>query len=217
MHGYWAQFVKLAVAHLLAAMSPGPDFAIVVRQSLAHGRRAALWTSVGIGTAILLHVTYTVLGIGLLVRSSAVAFTVIKFAGAAYLAWIGAKALATRPRDGRVDVPFGAGSKGAPPAEPGPRRAFSTGFLTNALNPKVTLFFVAIFAALVDPTTPKGLQAAYGLYLSLATMAWFFVVSTVFTGQTVRRAFLRGGHWIDRAMGAVFIGLAAALAFASMG
>lgn len=216
MHGYWAQFVKLAVAHLLAAMSPGPDFAIVVRQSLVHGRRSALWTSVGIGTAILLHVTYTVLGIGLLVRSSVLAFNLIKYAGAAYLAWIGAKALATRPRDARNDPPFGSEAKAAVPAEPGPRRAFATGFFTNALNPKVTLFFVAIFAALVDPTTPKGLQAAYGLYLSLATMAWFFVVSTVFTAERVRRAFLRGGHWIDRAMGVVFIGLAAALALATI-
>jgi RhtB (resistance to homoserine/threonine) family protein len=216
VHGYWPQFIKLAVAHLLAAMSPGPDFAIVVRQSLAHGRRAALWTSFGIGTAILLHVTYTLLGIGLLLRGSPVAFTVIKFAGAAYLAWIGIQALATRPRPSLAEAPAGVKAELARPAEPSGRRAFATGFFTNALNPKVTLFFVAIFATVVDPATPKALQAAYGLYLSLATMAWFFLVSTVFTRTDVRRAFLRGGHWIDRAMGAVFIGLAAALALATL-
>jgi RhtB (resistance to homoserine/threonine) family protein len=217
VHGYWVQFLKLAVAHLLAAISPGPDFAIVVRQSLAHGRRAALWTSVGIGTAILLHVTYTLLGIGLLLRSSPPAFTVTKFAGAAYLAWIGAKALASRPRRGLAHPPAGAEADLERPAEPGPGRAFGTGFLTNALNPKVTLFFVAIFATLVDPATPKGLQAVYGAYLSLSTMAWFSLVSIFFTRASVRQAFLRGGHWIDRAMGAVFIGLAAALALTTVG
>ena len=88
MHGYWAQFVRIAIAHLLAVLSPGPDFAMVVRQSLAHGRRAAVWTSIGIGSAILLHVTYSLLGIGLLLRSSHAAFTAVKFAGAGYLAWI---------------------------------------------------------------------------------------------------------------------------------
>ncbi len=217
MHGYWAQFIKVAVAHLLAAMSPGPDFAIVVRQSVTHGRRAALWTSVGIGTAILLHVTYTLLGIGLLLRSSPVAFAAVKYAGAAYLAWIGAKALASRPKAALSAPSPGAGDRRAGPAEPVPRRAFATGFLTNALNPKVTLFFVAIFASLVDPATPRSIQAAYGLWMSLATMGWFSIVSVFFTRDAVRRAFLRGGHWIDRAMGAVFIGLAAALALATVG
>jgi threonine/homoserine/homoserine lactone efflux protein len=97
------------------------------------------------------------------------------------------------------------------------RRAFATGFLTNALNPKVTLFFVAIFASLVDPATPRMIQAAYGLWMALATMAWFCVVSVFFTRDAVRRAFLRSGPWIDRAMGAVFIGLAAALALTTVG
>jgi RhtB (resistance to homoserine/threonine) family protein len=217
VHGYWAQFIKLAVAHLLAAMSPGPDFAIVVRQSLAHGRRAAVWTSIGIGTAILLHVSYTLLGIGLLLRSSPPAFAAVKYAGAAYLAWIGAKALASRSAPGLAAPPPGAASRLAEPAAPAPRRAFATGFLTNALNPKVTLFFVAIFASLVDPATPRSIQAAYGLWLSLATMAWFCVVSVFFTRDAVRQAFLRSGPWIDRAMGAVFIGLAAALALATAG
>jgi RhtB (resistance to homoserine/threonine) family protein len=217
VHGYWAQFVKLAVAHLLAAMSPGPDFAVVVRQSVTHGRRAAVWTSIGIGTAILLHVAYTLLGIGLVLRSSHAAFAAVKYAGAAYLAWIGVKALASRPQAGLSAPAPGAGSRPAAPAEPAPRRAFGTGFLTNALNPKVTLFFVAIFASLVDPATPRLVQAAYGLWMSVATMAWFCVVSVFFTRDAVRRAYLRSGPWIDRAMGAVFIGLAAALALATVG
>jgi threonine/homoserine/homoserine lactone efflux protein len=215
VQGYWAQFIKIAVAHMLAVASPGPDFAMVVRQSLAHGRRAAVWTSVGIGTAILVHVTYAVLGIGLLLRTTPAAFMAVKFAGAGYLAWIGAKSLMSRPRSDLPGAPAGAEDDLSRPAEPTRGAAWTTGFLTNVFNPKVTLFFVAIFASVVDPATPKLLQGAYGIWMSAATMAWFCMVALVFTRQDVRGAFLRRGHWIDRAMGVVLIGLAAALALAS--
>jgi threonine/homoserine/homoserine lactone efflux protein len=63
MHDYWVEFSKVAIAHLLAVASPGPDFALVLKQSLSHGRRVAVCTSLGIGTAILLHVTYSLLGL----------------------------------------------------------------------------------------------------------------------------------------------------------
>ena len=215
MHGYWAQFLAVALAHMLAVAAPGPDFAMVLRQSLAHGRRAAVWTSIGIGTAILLHVTYAVLGMGILLRASHFWFTAVKFLGAAYLAWIGVKALRTRPRRELSAAPAGAEVELASPAEPSPRAAWVTGFITNAFNPKVTLFFVAIFASLIDPATPRWIQAAYGLWMSLATMAWFAMVSVFFTRERVRRAFLRGGHWIDRAMGIVLITCAVVLALAS--
>src|ERR1043165_1013704 len=108
MHDYWIEFSKVALAHLLAVASPGPDFAIVLKQSITHGRRTAIWTSLGIGTAILLHVTYSILGLGLLIRSSELWFNVVKFAGAAYIAWLGMRALAARrPRrdaDGEVAI-----------------------------------------------------------------------------------------------------------------
>jgi threonine efflux protein len=217
VHGYWAQFLKIAVAHMLAVASPGPDFAMVVRQSLAHGRRAAIWTSIGIGSAILVHVSYALLGIGILLRTYPVAFTAVKFLGAGYLAWIGVKALMSRPRHGLAEAPFGSKAAITRAAEPEPRAAWTTGFLTNVFNPKATLFFVAIYASLIDPATPKVIQGAYGLWMSATTMAWFVMVSVFFTRESVRAAFLRGGHWIDRVMGVVLIALAAALALASAG
>ena len=98
MPDLWLEFSKVALAHLLAVASPGPDFAIVLKQSLTHGRRTALWTSVGVGTAILLHVTYSLLGLGLLIRGSVLWFNVVKYAGAAYIAWLGVQALRAKPR-----------------------------------------------------------------------------------------------------------------------
>jgi RhtB (resistance to homoserine/threonine) family protein len=210
MSFYLAEFAKIMVAHLLAVASPGPDFALVIKQSLAHGRRTAVWTSIGIGTAILLHVTYTLLGIGLLLKSSPVAFTLLKYVGAAYLAYMGVQALRSQPRKATTEVTSEA------PMVPSPRAAWGTGFLTNALNPKVTLFFLALFPVVVSPQTPKLVQAGYGLWMSLATMGWFSLVAFLFTRESVRRRFLSHGHWIDRALGLVFIAFAVSLALASL-
>lgn len=208
----WIEFGQVALAHLLAVASPGPDFAIVLRQSLVHGRRTAIWTSVGVGVAILLHVGYSLLGLGLLIRSSAAWFDGLKWAGAAYLAWLGVQALRSRQRSGEVPGTE-EGGRGEPPA----RGAFATGFLTNALNPKATLFFVALFATVISPGTPKWVQAGYGLWMAGATAAWFSLVAVAFTRPGVRGRFLRHGHWVDRALGVVFLGLAASLALSRFG
>ncbi len=209
MHHYWPEFLSLALAHLLAVISPGPDFAIVLRQSLTHGRRTAIWTSLGIGTGILLHITYSLLGLGLLVRSSPLWFTIFKYAGVAYITWLGLQALRAQPRPNQP-LPV------APLPMPATRTAFLAGFLTNALNPKATLFFISLYVMLVSPQTPRWIQAAYGGWMAVTTMAWFCLVSLLFTKTEVRNRFLQHGHWIDRALGLVFLGFAAKLALATL-
>jgi threonine/homoserine/homoserine lactone efflux protein len=209
MGAYWPEFLKLAIAHMLAVMSPGPDFAIVLRQSLAHGRRTAIWTSVGVGSAICLHVTYSMFGLGLLLRSSPAAFTVLKFAGASYLAWLGVRALRAAPYPP-------AGVRAAPVATPGAHSAWTTGFLNNALNPKAALCIIAFFATLVSGTTPIPVKMGYGVWMSLTTMAWFSLVSVVFTRERVRRAYLGSSRWIDRSLGVVFLLFAASLVASSL-
>lgn len=209
MHGYWLEFSQVALAHLLAVVSPGPDFAIVVKQSLTHGRRIAVWTSLGVGSAILFHLAYSLLGFGLLVRSSPVWFNTVRFAGAAYLAWLGVQGLRARRREfSPLEQEKGGASLGA-------LRAFFTGFLTNALNPKATLFFVSLFVLLVSPETPVLVRTAYGVWMSLSTMAWFSLVAVLFTRRDVQLRFQRSAHWIDRGLGVVLLGFAVALLFTS--
>jgi RhtB (resistance to homoserine/threonine) family protein len=211
MHDYALEFSKVALAHLLAVASPGPDFAIVLRQSLHHGRRTATWTSLGVGAAITLHVVYSLLGLGLLLQRSPLVFAVVKYSGAAYLAWIGVQALRSGPRTTLTP-------EGVPVAAPAPtaRAAWLTGFLTNALNPKATLFFVALFVTVINPATPVFIQAGYGAWMVAVTTGWFCLVATVFTRESVRAAFLRHSHWVDRGLGAVFIVFAVSLALASV-
>jgi RhtB (resistance to homoserine/threonine) family protein len=204
----FAEFTTLAVLHALAVISPGPDFAVVLRQSVVHGRRVAFATSAGIGCGIVVHVLYSVLGLGLLLRTSPRVLEGIQIVGAAYLLWLGIQSLRARPRS---DV----ASEASPIADAvggGVRRAFVTGFLTNATNVKATWFFLSVFTVVVSPQTPRWLQGAYGAWMAVTTTLWFSLVSFGFSQPAVRRAFLRRGHWFDRAMGVVLIALAVRLA-----
>lgn len=97
MSQYWPEFLTIAVAHLLAVASPGPDFAVVLRQALCQSRRNAWLTALGVGTGILVHVAYSLLGIGLLIQQSLVLFNVLKVVGALYLLWIAFQCLRARP------------------------------------------------------------------------------------------------------------------------
>ena len=133
---YWTEFLTVALVHLLAVASPGPDFAIVLRESVSNGRHAGIWTALGVGSGILLHVGYCLLGIGLIVSQSIVLFNLLKWLAAAYLIYIGIRALQARPADP-------ASAELAPLTTRSPRAAFARGFVTNGLNPKATLFFLS--------------------------------------------------------------------------
>ncbi|MDI1320216.1 MAG: LysE family transporter [bacterium] len=209
MTAYWPEFLTIMVAHALAVASPGPDFALVLRQSLAHGRRTAVWSSIGIGCGLSVHITYCILGLGYFLKNSAVALATVKYLGAAYLAYVGLQALRAQPRTGDVDLAAGA-------TAPTDRAAWTTGFLVNVLNPKAALFFIALFPLAVSVHTPKLIQLGYGVWMTLTTMAWFSFVALVFTRAEVRRRFLSHGHWIDRALGVVFLGFAVSLIFATL-
>ncbi|MDH4561866.1 LysE family transporter [Pseudomonas sp. BN411] len=207
---YWTEFLTVALIHLLAVASPGPDFAIVVRESVAHGRRAGTWTALGVGTGIFVHVAYSLLGIGLIVSQSIMLFNALKWAAAAYLLYIGIKALRAKPADPvAAEAALMAGERS-------PRGAFVTGFVTNGLNPKATLFFLSLFTVVINPHTPLAIQAGYGVYLAFATAAWFSLVAMLFSQHRVRAGFARMGHWFDRLMGAVLVGLGVKLAFTEL-
>ncbi|MEC7814966.1 MAG: LysE family transporter [Pseudomonadota bacterium] len=203
MQDYWFEFMTVALVHLLAVASPGPDFAVMLRQALTQSRHNALLSAAGIGLGILLHVGYSLLGIGLIIQQSIVLFTVLKVVGAIYLLWIAWHCLRARASGIHVET-AGASAQSS-------WAAFRLGFLTNALNPKATLFFVSLFSVVISPGTPLALQAGYGLYMAIATGLWFALVAVFFTHPRVRRGFNRFGHWLDRIMGGILVLLAGQL------
>ncbi|WP_029041288.1 LysE family translocator [Cucumibacter marinus] len=198
----WAEYLALMAVFGIGAVSPGPDFAMVLRQSIAHGRAPAIATSAGIASAIFVHGAYTILGLGLVIAQSLWLFTALKFIGAAYLLWLGISALRapapTPPQDidapARRTMPLGT--------------AYRIGFLTNLLNPKAVLFFLSLFTTLVSA---KTLVVAQGFYVgSMAVMlfVWFALVSVFFTTPAVRGVFYRLGQWFNRLTGLALIALA---------
>ncbi|WP_163132110.1 LysE family transporter [Agarivorans sp. Alg241-V36] len=205
---YWAEFLTVVVVHLLAVASPGPDLAVVLKNSISLGRRAAIFTSLGVGCGIMVHVIYSVLGIGLIISQSIWLFNVIKWLGAAYLIWIGIQGLRAKCRDG-ADIEADTGLKLSD------KSAFLSGFMTNGLNPKATLFFLSLFTVVISPSTPMLVQLGYGLYMVFATALWFAMISWLFSTARVRRKFLQVGHWFDRSMGFVLVSLGIRLLFSS--
>ncbi|MCI5107767.1 MAG: LysE family transporter [Pseudomonadales bacterium] len=203
MSGYWAEFLAIALAHLFAVASPGPDFAVVLRQCVTAGTRAGIWTALGVGAGIYLHVAYCILGVALLLSRSETLFGITKLIAAAYLLFLGIQAIreSLKPQA----LPQSASDE----VSVRPWRAFGLGFLTNGLNPKATLFFLALFTVVIDPDTPLILQLGYGFYLGIATFAWFAGLSLLLGRPAVREFVLRAGVWFERGMGLVLILLAA--------
>jgi RhtB (resistance to homoserine/threonine) family protein len=207
MTQYWTELAGLMAVFSVMIVAPGADFALVIRQAIVHGRRAAMLASVGIGCSLLFHISYTILGIGLIVSKSLLLFSVLKWAGAAYLIYLGIMAL--RAPALTVDVQQDSAADDLPAW-----KLFAMGFVTNALNPKPVLFFLSLFSLLVSPHTPALVQAGYGLVMAGALILWFLGVSVVFTSRPVREKFLAMGRWFNRVTGAMFIGLGLRLAFA---
>ncbi|WP_404341195.1 LysE family translocator [Pseudoalteromonas mariniglutinosa] len=199
---YLDEFLLIAVAHFFAVASPGPDFAIVMKQSIQQGRRNALWTSFGVGAAILLHVAYCVLGVAILLSQSPSLFMALKYVAGAYLAFLGVQAIRSAKPDTVTQQTL------AQQPQESMFKAFRRGFFTNALNPKATLFFMSLFTLVVSPTTPTFVQAGYGLYMALATWLWFSCLSLVLSKVSVREFFLKSGYWFDRGIGVILIALA---------
>jgi threonine efflux protein len=197
---FWHGFAILTVVHLLAAASPGPDFAYVTRQSLVHGRRAGLLASLGIALGLSIHIVYSAAGLAAVIANSAHWMTAIKLIGAAYLLWLGYQGL----RAG-AGVPEGPAAAPALPASPW--RQVGGGFLCNALNPKAPIYFLALFTVVLSPRLPVPTLVAYGAWIMVLQLLWFSLVALVFAHPHVRERLLAVRHWIDRAFGAMMIAL----------
>lgn len=198
------QVLTLAGVILLAAMTPGPDFLIVLRSVLTGGRRAGMAAALGISSGLLCWGAVTSLGIAGLLAASAVAFTVVKLIGAAYLVFLGVQALLAARRGYATDLETG--------RQKSTRGAFAAGLLTNLLNPKVAVFFLALWpqllpdhASFVQVATMAGVAAA-------APLAWFLVLANI---VTVLRRFLvtaRVRRTLDAVMGGVLVAVGVRIA-----
>ncbi len=196
------------VAGLVLNITPGPDTLLIVSRSSAGGWRSGAAAALGIGTGCFVHTLAAAIGISALIAASADAFTAIKWLGAAYLLYLGVRLLFLRSPDG---------CEPSRTQDASERSSFLQGLLTNVLNPKVALFFLAFLPQFVDPgASDKAIALVWlGLIFNVNGTLWNLLVAWLaaralrrFSGATVAR------RWFDRALGALFVALAARVAAA---
>jgi threonine/homoserine/homoserine lactone efflux protein len=200
--------LTFAVVASLLVMSPGPNGALIAKTVPTSGRAAGFANIAGFVAAFYLHGALSILGISILLVQSATAFTIVKYLGAAYLCWIGVKAL----RDALRGHPVAAAI--APARRPRRlRTALAEGFLTNALNPKVSMFYLAAFPQFIAQGQSSALSSFLLVTLhSAIAAAWFAAMVLLFARLT---ALARTGsfqRWLKATTGAVFIGFGVKLA-----
>jgi RhtB (resistance to homoserine/threonine) family protein len=195
-------FVAVAV---LIILTPGPDMALMTRNALAHGRRAALFTGLGITVGLMVWTAASVIGLVAVLAASALAFTVVKLAGAVYLVYLGIRALLSLrepPTDDSTETD--AHAMGSP---------FRQGLLTNLLNPKIAVLFTSLIPQFVEPGPSATLQslllATIFVSLGLVWLTTYALIATAaadrLRGPTFRRA-------LSAATGIVMVGLGLRLA-----
>jgi RhtB (resistance to homoserine/threonine) family protein len=204
---YLAIFGTIAVISLLAAMSPGPDFIVVTKNSLSGSRSVGLYTAIGVGLGILSHVTYSLIGIGVVISQSIIVFSIIKYLGALYLFYLAYQLFKMRKADSndiKPDVAIAQLTKW---------QALKEGFFTNSLNPKATLFFLSIFTQVIDPGTPLFIQGLLGVEVAVIVGVWFCTLSLIITHKTVAKTFHKAHYYLMKAMGGALVLLGIKLAF----
>ena len=201
-----AEFLYLTIAHIIAVASPGADFAVVLKNTLRSGKLAGIFTAIGVGFGISIHLVYTLFGIAIILTQSEILFTSIKVIGAIYLLWMAWGAFQSRAKKGSGTTQYTHFDLTA-------KQAFIQGFITNVFNPKVTIFFLVLFTTIVSPQTPLVIQSLYGVWLVVYTMFWFILVAWIFSRQSVLAWYQSHGHFMDWAMGAFLTFIAIKLVF----
>jgi len=193
-------FLTIALVHLIALMSPGPDFFYVSQTAVSHSRREALAGVAGITLGVAVWAALALLGLQLLLHRLLWLERVIAVCGGAYLCWMGFKMLR-----GALTAADGSASTHPVRLASGPWRALRNGLFTNLANPKAVVYFGSIFSAFVGDQLGAG--ARWGLWLMVVaeTLLWFALVAGVFALPAMRRSYLRLRRWIDGCAGAVFM------------
>jgi RhtB (resistance to homoserine/threonine) family protein len=201
-----ARFGAWLAVSVVLIVTPGPDTALVIRNGLRSGARAASLTALGVGLGSLAWALAAALGVALLLQRSATAFTVLKLAGAGYLVYLGLRSL------------FGDGAKPAEtqPAPTGPvltdRGALGQGVLNNLLNPKAGAFFVTVLPQFVTPADAPSRLVLMMLAYEVMVVAWLVAYGVVVSRARRRLVGSRIQRWMERATGAILVTLGVRLA-----
>jgi threonine/homoserine/homoserine lactone efflux protein len=203
--------VLFVVSGLLLNITPGADFLYIIGRSSSQGFAAGIWAALGVAAGCFVHILAAALGLSAILATSALAFTVLKWIGAAYLFYLGLSLLISRSRPIETSAALRVTKVS---------RVFWQGFLTNALNPKVALFFLAFVPQFIDAASPNKIVAFLflGLVFNVNGTIWNVLVAWAGARLVSRLGTAsRAATWINRALGAFFVGLGVKLALSEQG
>jgi RhtB (resistance to homoserine/threonine) family protein len=191
----------IALVSLLGAISPGPDFFIVVRNSMIYSRKAGFFTALGVSLALLIHLSYTIVGIDVLLAENSFFYSILKYVGAAYLCYLGVSGLTSAFKNkSRLNLDYAKSDQ-----EISNFSVVKQGFLTNLLNPKAAMFFISLFSQFISSETPTMLRIEYGIVNWTVTLSWFLFLSYLITGRVFKERIERFRSYIDGVMGGFLI------------
>lgn len=200
------------ISGFLLNVMPGPDSLLIMSKSASQGWRAGSVASLGIGSGVFVHVFAAALGLSAILASSATAFTVVKYVGAAYLVYIGITALRQKSS---IDSEANNSVNSLPHTM---KSIFWQGFLSNALNPKVVLFFLAFVPQFINHDSPEKALAfiVLGAIFNVNSMLWchFLAISTAFASKRLKIS-KSMSVWLNKTIGVLFISLGMKLALAA--
>ncbi|MEZ9522880.1 LysE family translocator [Enterovibrio norvegicus] len=200
--------LSLAILGILIVVSPGADFVLVLKNSINKGRMAGIWTAIGVSLAICFHIGYSLLGISYLISQNEWLFSVVRYAGSAYLIYLGLKGIFT--------VNTSLETIETSKADINAMQFLAQGFLCNALNPKTMLFFLSIFSQVMTPDANEAHTAlVYGLYMIALHGLWFSAVAVFLTSNTLQKHVLRMKKRLNQACGVGLVAFGALLAIKS--
>ncbi|MFT4022000.1 MAG: LysE family translocator [Acinetobacter sp.] len=196
------EFLSVVMITILAVISPGADFAMVTKNSYLYGRLIGILTATGIATGVWLHVTYTLVTVLFIENYTPKILSIIQYAGAIYLIYIGYQTFKQKViHDAQANH------------HPSAWQAFKTGFLTNALNPKTTLFVMSTFTQIIHTRNSLFILFSYGALMSLTHLIWFIVVARVFSNITLRNKMLNHQVLVNQIIGSILMILGILLLF----
>lgn len=205
---YLPIFLTVVIAHFLAVITPGPDFVMVTRNSLIYSRRTGIYTALGLGFGITVHIIYSLLGIGFIISQSILLFNIIKILGAAYLIYIGYKSLTSK--SSKLNLSIKNHKRDISKLE-----SVKIGFITNVTNPKATLFFLSLFTLIVIPQTPALIKILMGAEMATVTVLWFAFVAFITSHHLVKNKISGVQHLAEKFIGVLLITLGIKLALSN--
>ena len=190
----------VGLIHLIALVSPGPDFVLACRNSLLYSRTIGIYTAVGFGLGICVHISYALFGLSWLISNNELIFTIIKYLGALYLLLIGTQSL--RSFESQIGQKTVTSSSRISPV-----RAVRIGFITNVLNPKATLFFLSLFSTMLNPTVGELTLVVIAVLLVGTTILWFSLVALLISHPRFTKNLKRYEKTLHQFFGVLLIGI----------